>query len=276
MAKNQLRILADNLHDTATLTATSESLPITNTQISRRSSVWRSTSAAEQIITGDLAVPGNINCIAVFRHNLGANGITRIEVLSGETVLYDTGPVSTAIYIPAGIWRAGIDPWEATYNDQLPGNTPLSIVWLPSIANATGYRITLGVAYEYGYHEVGRIIAGAYFSPAVNFSWSPKVEWIETAEHLRTEGGTLYTVGGGDIYRRISINLDWLSDADRTQLISQLGKAGQSADLLVSLYPEGSTMAALEHTMVCRRIVTLSTTHDRFSNWKLPLTFEEI
>lgn len=276
MPKNQLRILAENLHDTATLTATSEALPIANTQISRRSSVWRSTSAAEQVITGDLAVPSNINCIAIFQHNLGADGITRIEVLRGEDVVYDTGPVSTAIYIPAGIWRAGVDPWEATYNDQLPGNTPLSIVWLPSISNATGYRISLAGAGVQGYHEIGRIMVGAYFSPTVNFSWNPKVEWIESAEHLRTEGGSLYTVGGGDIYRRISINLDHLTDADRTQLIVQLGKAGQAGDLLVSLYPEAGAMLALEHTMVCRRIVTLSTTHDRYSNWKLPLTFEEV
>ena len=276
MPKTQLRILAENLHDTATLTATSEALPITNTQISRRSSVWRSTSAAEQVITGVLEVPSNISCIAVFRHNLGANGITRIEILSDSNVVYDTGPVSTAIYIPAGIWRAGIDPWEATYNDQLPGNTPLSIVWLPIITNATSYRISLGGAGEQGYHEIGRIMVGAYFSPAVNFSWNPKVEWIESAEHVRTEGGSLHTIGAGDIYRRISINLDWLADADRTQLIVQMGRAGQSGDLLVSLYPNGTAMLALEHTMVCRRITSLSTTHDRYNNWKLPLVLEEI
>lgn len=275
--KYQMRLLAQNRHDTATLTATSEALPIANTQVSRRSSVWRSTSAGPQVINAELAVPGEISCIAIFRHNLGAGGIQRIEVFRGDDVVYDSGPVSTAVYIPAGIWRAGVDPWEATYNDQLPGNIPLSILWIDQIlVGITSYRITIGGGNQAGYYEIGRILAGSYFSPVWNFSWNPKVEWIEPAEHLRTEGGTLYTVGQGDIYRRMSIDLSHLPDADRTRFVAQLGKAGQGADLLLSLYPEGSIMQALEHTVVCRRVVPLSTTHDRFSNWKLPLVFEEI
>lgn len=273
-----LRIVGLNLHDTATLEVTSEepTLPISYTQRSERALVWRSTNADEQVITGTLASGSLINTVAIIRHNLGAGGLRRIELLVDDDVVYDSGLVPTALLIPAGTWRAGVDPWGATYDDQLPGNLPQTVLWLPSLVLATSYRITVTGGDEDGYIEIGRIMVGEYWSPEDNMSWSPQIEWRESGEHLITEGGSLRTVGVGDLRREIAFDLDWLAETDRSRLISLLGRAGMGADLLISLYPGGAQMLELEGLMVCRRRSSVSTTHNRHNNWRSKQSFTEV
>lgn len=274
---NRIRILAGNVHNTATLTATSEALPITNTQRSERALVWRSADLTPQVITGTLAAGSIVDCVALARHNLSAGGIRRIELLAGSDVVYDSGEIPTALLIPAGVWRAGVDPWGATYNDQLPVNTSLTVQWMDTKYLVTGYRITLSGSNEDGYMEVGQIFIGDTFQPEFNFSWNAETEWQESGEHLKTEGGSLRTVSLGDLRRQININLDLIIDSDRTQLISNLGKAGMGADLLVSLYPDSdSQMLELEGIMVCRRSNAIKTSHSLPGNWSSGLTFLEV
>jgi len=277
MASSSLRLLARNLHDSAALTATSEALPVSNTQRSERPRIWRSLDVTEQVINAELPVGALVDCIALVRHNLGAGGLRRIELLYGEEVVYDSGQIATAIVIPAGIWRAGVDPWGATYNDQLPGNVPITVHWIDRPYLVTGYRITLTGEPPAGYMEIARIIVGEAFRPKTNIGWSPAVEWLESGEHVQTEAGSVRTVGLADLRRRVEIDLDWLNDADRSRLVSLLGKAGLGADLLVALYPESqSTMLELEGTLVCRREASVKTTHSQPGNWQTGLTFIEV
>lgn len=274
----QMRILARNLHDVATLTATSEAMPVAYTQRSERPMVWRSANITDQRIEATLFAAEYINCIALSRHNLGDDGLVRIELLNAGQVVHDSGATSTQVLIPAGIWRAGIDPWGATYNDQLPGGSHPGIYWLPEPVAADSYRLTLSrTAGESGdYFEIGRIFSGLSFSPSVNMSWGAKVEWQDGSEHIPTEGGSLRTMGAGHLRRRFDIQLDWLAESDRQSLIAQLQRAGLSTDLLVSLYPGRGGWLEFESTMVCRRVNTLMHTHNHLNNWQLPLSFLEL
>lgn len=273
-----VRFVIGNAHDSATLTATSQALPVTNTQRSERGLVWRSVGLGEQVIEGVLRTGHIVSCLAILRHNLGANGIRRIELFNGDEMVYDSGPIPTALLIPAGTWQAGIDPWQATYNDRLPAGLSAAILWLPRPYTITCYRITISdLGNPDGYLQISRILLGLTFSPKFNISWSPKIEWQESGEHKITEGGSLRTSGRGDLRRKIDISLDWLNEGDRSQLITKMGQAGIGADILVSLYPEvSSIMQELEGTMLCRRTQSLITTHNLHGNWQLPLTLIEV
>lgn len=271
-----LRLLATNLHDTATLTATSEALPIANTQRSERSRVWRSADLQTQVITATLPDGGFVDCIALARHNLAGAGILKIQFFNAGAQVGETITAPTALLIPAGVWRAGIDGWAASYNDEMPAGSPLGIHWLDQPIAIDSYTITLDSGGPDSYMEVGRIFIGLSISPTVNFNWGVGVEWQESGEHIPTEAGSLRTVGGSDLRRRFSLQLDWLNDADRIQLVNQLVSVGLGADLLVALYPEGSELLQLEHTMVCRREASFGHTHSHYQNWTAPLAFIEV
>lgn len=271
-----LRILAENLHDTANLTVTSEAMPVSYTQRSERPLVWRSEDLQTQVLEATLPTGGLIDCVALARHNLGGVGVIKVEILSGNEVVHSSGDVSTALLIPAGLWQAGIDSWGASYNDRMPGNSALGIYWLPAPKVADGYRLTISSGVTSGYIEIGRIFVGMSFSPAVNMNWGCTVEWQENAQHIATEGGSLRTVGAGDLRRKFSFQLDWLDETDRQKLITQLVKVGPESDLLVALYPESGGLKELEHTMICRRDGALSHTHSHFNNWKASLAFTEV
>lgn len=273
---SNLRILAANLHDTATLTATSEAMPVAYTQRSERSYVWRSIDLEQQVIEGVLPIGGFVDCLAFDRTNLGGTGTVQIELFSGANSVYDSGQVSTALLIPVGVWRPGIDSWGATYNDQMPGGSTLGVHWLPEPKAIDRYQLTFNSTGPDSWIEIGRIFVGLSFSPDVNMNWSPAVDWLESVEQRQTEGGSLRSIGGGEPRRKVSVQLDWLSESDRQRLVTQLVKVGLSADLLVSLYPGQGGLRELEHTMVCRRENSFSHKHSRLNNWQTSLSFLEV
>lgn len=273
-----IRFVIGNAHDEASLTATTQALPIENTQRSERALVWRSTNLEDQLIEGTLHTGKVISCLALLHHNLGANGLRQIEMFNGDELVYDSGPVDVALLLPAGIWRAGIDPWHATFNDRLPTGLSAAILWLPQPTIITRYRIRVSdYGNPNGYLQIGRILLGDVFSPQFNINFAPKITWQESGDHKITEGGSLRTLGRGDLRRKLSLNLNWLNDADRSQLITQMGQAGLGTDVLISLYPTSSSvMQQLEGTLLARREQSLTTTHNLPGNWQLPLTFIEV
>ncbi len=279
---SNLRILANNIHDTTTLTATSEAMPVENTQRSERPFTWRSVDLQTQVIEATLQDGAYIDCIALARHNLGPLGSVRFECFLGDFTddkrVKDSGEMPTAMLIPAGIWRAGIDPWGATYNELLPGGSSLAIYWLDTPVAADRYRITLSSSdtSPTGYFEIGRIFSGLSFAPSVNMNWGTNVRWVESSEHIRTEGGSMRTVGTSELYRAFDFKLDWLADTDRQRLVTELAKAGRERDLLVSLYPQSGGLHELEHTMICRRINNFAHNHNHYNNWQAQFEFEEV
>ena len=276
MSTGNLRILATNLHDTAALTATSEAMPVTNTQRSERAYVWRSTDLTSQIVEGTLSKTGYVDCFAFDRTNLGATETVQIELFSGADAVYDSGQISAALFIPLNAWRVGIDEWGATYNDRMPGNASLCVHWLTEPKAIDRYKLTFSSTGNSTYIEIGRIFTGLSFSPEVNMGWNPKVDWLESIEQVYTEGGSLRSVGSSQPRRAFSIKLDWLSVADRQRLLTEVVRVSKSADLLVSLYPGRDGLDELEHTMICRRSNNYGHQYTHLNNWSSALDFLEV
>lgn len=270
---SNMRLIIDNVHDSAALTATTEALPVVYTQRSGRAYPWRSSGTATQVIEATLAGLEYLDAVVLYRHNLSAAATVRIELLDGADVVYDTGEQSAAELIPPPLLRLGVDPWAASYNDKIP--VTVQPYWIPPHF-ARGYRITIkDPANPDGYIQVGRVIAGLSFSPRYNFSYGVKMEWLESVEHRRTEGGSLRSMGGG-VARRLTLDLNHLTDADRITLTTELVKRGKGADIFISAYPETGGVREIEHTFLARRDANYSHTHDFYNNWQSSLPFLEV
>ncbi|UTD54911.1 hypothetical protein [Halomonas sp. MS1] len=271
-----LRIIFDNVHDAATLTATSEAsplLPIENTQRSGRSYVWRSLDTTQQVITGSLDGPLSINGAVIYQHNLTNLAKVRVEYLRRGDVVYDSGELIAAELIPLGEWVAGIDPWGGSQVNSLP-NVQLS-VWSPSFF-VDSYRITIDdPANPDGFIQVQRIAVGDYFSPKFNAAYEPVLDWVDTSEHRKTEGGSLNTVGGS-LSRRLTIDLNFLDSSDRSKLTLKALKSGKTSDVFISLYPAKGGIDEAEHEFLARRENNYSHRHKFFNNWKNQLVFIEV
>lgn len=267
-----LRLIINNVHDGAILSATSEALPIGNTQRTERVRCWRSTDTAQQVITATLPTPSFLDGVVLYRHNLSSAARVRLELLSNLDVVYDSGSVNVSGLIPLGEFAFGVDPWGATSTDSLP--IQQAAFWLPSIL-ATGYRITIEDPDNFdGYFEVGRLVSGQVVSPQFNVSYDLQLEWQDFAEHRRTEGGSLRTIGEG-LTRRLPIDLDWMNAADRAMLASAFLRAGKRHDVYVSVLPGAGGFDEAEYAFLARRENNLAHTHNFFNNWRSQIIFVE-
>lgn len=277
LKRRNIKILAENVHDTAELTATSAALPVDNTQRSERSRVWRSVGDDQQTIDATLDKTGWIDTFAIVRHKMAELDYIRLTFYLGGEVVYGTEWLAMAMFIPAGIWRAGIDAYGATYNELLPSGSQVYVKFFDAPLAIDSYKIEIKGAPKDGYFEIGRVFVGYSFSPQENYNWGAVVEWGESGEHVPTEAGSLRTIGGtSERRRRFDIELDWLSAADRTNLVTKLVKVGMGGDLLVAMQPDGDGFEQLEHTMVCRREQALSHAHGYPRAWQSKLGFIEV
>ncbi|MGO2241130.1 MAG: hypothetical protein ACTH5D_05165 [Halomonas sp.] len=268
-----MRLIIENLHDQATLSASSQALPIAYTQRSGRSYVWRSTDTSQQIITATLPGPRPISGVVLYGHNLSGLGSVRVEYLLSGNVVYDSGEKIASELIPLGTWRVGIDPWGGQDLTELP--RVQSTTWTAERI-ADSYRITLDNPDNAdGYLQVERIFAGAAYSPVFNVSYGVSLEWQDFAEHQRTEGNSLRTIGEGSA-RLLTFNLDYLDRNDMAKLSRALLRVGKRQDIYVSTYPEWGGFLEAEHAFVARRKSNYGRTHNRVENWQSQIAFEEV
>lgn len=274
MTQPNMRLIVENLHDTAWLDATSEALPVRYTQRSERVRAWRSTSTDTQVITATLPSPRFLDAVVVYRHNLSSGSRVTLELLNGDDVVYDTGPVNVLGMVPLGEFRFGIDPWGATVTDNLP--VKQAPFWFPATL-VSSYRLTITDADNPdGYLQIGRIIAGEVLSPEYNPAYGVPLVYEEASEHSRTEGHSLRTIGGGEQSRKLSLDLAFVSEIDRQAITNSMLPAGRKRDVYVSVFPERGGVTEAEYAFLARRQDDFQHTHDFFNNWQIPLTFIEV
>lgn len=272
MADN-LRFILTNLHDRAYVTATSEALPVAYTQRSERVRTWRSTDTTAQVITAGLPSVEFISAVVLYRHNLSGVATARLELLSGGDVVYDTGQRAVTDTLPLGKFRFGVDAWGGSTDDAIP--IKHFSFWAPTTA-ADGYRVTLiDPGNTDGHLEVGRIIAGQTFSPRYNAAYGLQLEYQDFAEHRRTEGNSLRTVGEG-LARRMTLDLNFLDGYDRRRLTSGLLKAGKRGDVYISVMPEKGGLDEAEYAFLARRESNHTHTHDFYQNWQSQIALVEV
>ncbi|WIX34154.1 hypothetical protein QO259_05685 [Salinicola sp. JS01] len=272
-----MRLILDNLHDRATLTATSAAAEcgIDTTQRDEREYRWRSADTGEQVITATFDRTRYLDTVVLAQHNLSGAADLVLELLDSDgNTLWSSGSVITADYIPAGVWRAGIDPWMATYNDQLA--QPLTIIDTPLTA-ARGYRLTINdPANASGALEIWRIAAGQWFSTVYGPSWGIDLNWRDNGKRTRTYGGSLRTRGGGFVWRELALRLDHLTPSDMTRLTVDLAQRGSVATVFLDCLPQRGSIDRLRAAFFAQLDGGYGDTHDRYRNYAAPLKFLEV
>lgn len=270
--------IVPNALASATASATTEASPAAHLLNMLREEVWHSDTytpglIADQRISLPLPQPVFVDTLALDRHNLGGTATWSALLLLGADEVYSSGPLTAGIPVPAGVWRAGIDPIGATYNDRLDSKTARHLLPSPVLTDLIHIDIS-DATNPAGYLEVCRIVAGLALQLQNNISWGATSDVVDKTEHLRTGGGSMRS-NAGNIYRRQVLPLDYMTDSDRVQLLAELSRKAQ--DLFVSVYPNAASgMTEIMHQFIARRVSDHSTRRTNALFAQGAITLEEI
>jgi hypothetical protein len=241
MALNNLRIIYQNLADTATLVASSTqgtSTPVTNLQKDPKGSVWRSIGSSASI-TATLATAQSIGGVVLPFTNFTSNSATL--TVAGYSGSAGTG---TLLYTQSGTCC----PWNTlglstgSPNTYAYGGGTCARLWLSTVNQAISVAsivITIS-APGTDYIEVSRLIVGKYWSPVYNTGYGMTATIKDLSTHDRTESGDLVTQRGPR-FNALSFDLAYLAPADRIQMTKLLLGNGISKPLFVSLFPDNDS-----------------------------------
>jgi hypothetical protein len=240
-----LKLVPFNLLDPVTLTITSEESGYEKERlaISQPSIGWRSTSAADQVITADLGEDRWIDSFCAVAHNFsGACDIT-LEVATdtgySNLVVDETFDGALPLY-GLGSGYLGLSGLGG-YDDALYHQTLRPYFFTGGAGRYV--RITISDnANADGYVEAGRLIVGAAWSPNVNHEWGiAKYVNPGARQFVRTPAA-----GGrsmpGEPFKVIRVSFSWLDEDEDFALQRILEAFGGHGGAVLVPYPDAATV----------------------------------
>jgi hypothetical protein len=235
-----LRLLADNAADRATVTTstTSGTLTAANLLNNIKSLVWRATGTTASI-SASWASDEQVSCVVLPFCNLTSAATMRVRGYSdtaGTVQVLDTGTnaacpapsvklrgFTTAQALSAYAYGGGA--FARAYFAQT--NVRKLVIDLVDAANPQGYV------------EASRLLAGAYWSPKYNADRGASLIPKDSTKNVRTEAGDLIS-DRGIRTKSLDINLSMMPAADRSAALEILLANGLSSPIFISLFPESA------------------------------------
>jgi hypothetical protein len=277
VSQNNLRIIYDNVADSAALTASSvaSGLPVTNLQREQKGLVWRSTSTTATI-TATWSAAQTLQAVALPFCNLTPTATIRVQVyanIADTMPVRDTGPQPAGAYIPDDIW--GGNP-SLSVNSYSFGGGTYARLWF---GRSIGRRMEITISdpnNPAGYLEVNRLVCGNYWSPTYNTSFGLSIGYADSSTQTRTEAGNLLTTAG-TLHRTLDFDLQWLTAKDKTQMLSILRGNGLRKPMFVSVFPQDVDKTKEQQYQIYGKLTDLAKlTHPVYSVYSSSISLQEI
>lgn len=290
-----LRIVYDNAVDRAVLTASSTAgmLAVDCLRSDTKASVWRSASPSATL-TATWDRQEQTGCVALPFCNLTAGATLRVRAYAepSDTVpLFDTGPVAACAYSSLGMWDWGVLPLGmnayshvlaedngllAGVNAYAYGGGAYGCVWTPRL---WARKVVIDIAdpdNPAGYVEAARLVAGGYWSPAVNADYGASATPQDSSTQTRTDAGELRTERGPRS-NRIALSMGSLEPADRAAFWRLMRSNGLSRPMFFSLFPESDDPELEQAHQVYGKLAAMAAvTIPQYSTYAAPCEIEEI
>jgi hypothetical protein len=256
---SNLRILAKNIADTATVTASPaavSTLPVTNLQTQQRKQTFRSASLESgspltgQQIKLTWSAAQKINMIALMRHNLRTTGTIRVHFYSDAAWTTEVYSTSATAFSTSGL-ATDID----TYTDAdylLLKNSAIYFAELTTVQSAI--IVLTDSTNPDGYFEASRLFVGKYFETTYDPPFGGSDLTIDDmGVQERADSGSLIT-DKREKYRKLNINAEFIPEADLDDLLAIARYLGKEKDCFVSLYPGEAGVKELYHQLQAKLV----------------------
>jgi hypothetical protein len=240
----KLRVIYQNLADSATITASPTASGVTSTANlikDSKSLVYRG-AGTSVTLTVNLAASSIVGGVAIPFCNLTSTATIRVRGYSAAsgtgTLLFDTSTMDACPYQPLGLWAWGSIPLGL--NTYAYGGGTYARCWLPNNEQLACLSLVIDIvdtANTTGFIELSRLVVGAYWSPKYNTSFGLSAVPKDMSEHARTESGDIST-NRGVRYNTLNFDLKYMDPSDRTEFAKIMRGSGLPKAMFVSLFPE--------------------------------------
>lgn len=285
MARNNLRLIYNNIVSSATLTATNADTkyPVSNLLLDNKGLVFRSNAgtppaASQSVISCTWSTNQAVSAVVLPYTNLKPGTDTvRIQCYSDTAMtaqIYDSGVVT----VPAQGTELYANTRGSAYRYSFGGGSYFS-KYFTKLTTCKGLKITCTSNYIAGYDsyvEVGRVIVGDYWSPTYNTEFGLSVGIEDSSTSQRAQNGALIT-DIGTSYKTLSFNLNYLTEADRTVLFDIIRSVGTRGSLYVSLFPEDDNPIKEYTYQIYGRLTDLATiSHPMYTMYASTINIQEV
>lgn len=279
---NNLRIVPWNFHDEATLSTSIVSaagFPASNTQNTRRSRVWLSSTNADQDILGTYAdsVTRTSSHFSFFLHRChGGNVQLRLYSDAAWTTLVYDSTVLPVYTVPTEGADWGWDPYGIG-----AGNDPQLLfapfyIWHDETPHLS-YRISFTdnvSTFNAPYWQVSRIWIGKFFEVMFNPSYGATLGYEDMTDDDRSRGGSDVS-NVGAIWKTMDMTLDWINESERAMWVDIMERLGTGRNLVASWFPGAGDRLERDHT-ICGKFNSLDALGRKVSTLTKKLQFKGI
>lgn len=266
---SNLRIIYNNIADLATIVASSTApgFNVTNLKTTQKTSVHRST---QNTVTYTLtwADAQKISAVALPATNLTAGATIRVQVYaepSDVDVIGDTG-ILTACKDRVVNLHGNIS--QPTYKDFGFGGATKTSVWLSRTFTAKKIVITLTNSAAI---DCARIVCGTYWQSSRQASNGISLDFSDSSDVVTTRSGNTY-VDRKPILDSISLNLEYISDTDRLELLRIMRSWGSNGLIYLCVFPDNTNPEITQSYSIYGRNQNNSIQYQLYSLYNTSLT----
>lgn len=216
-------------------------MPLANLKRSSRARVWRNNSDAvtDLIVSCRNTTSERVNFVHLSRHNLETAATWRVRMYTSYdasgAASYDTGDVAALDAATLGDLDWGVEALGGRIFNGFPRfSTAYFMENTATVINSIRVTIT-DTGNSSNYLEASSL----YFGRGVELdhNWENlHGKWSEGTKLGRTDGGSILSDGAA-VYRDIQLDLKWVTEADRAELMDLLRSAGMRRDWFVAGKP---------------------------------------
>lgn len=264
------RLAWKNWATTVTASSQQATMPSSNLLNNQPFLPWRSTSNADQTLSGNFSGILPVSYLCIYNHNFSYMTKVRLQLYAEDaqsTLLYDNEWDATSPTYGLGD-KFGLYFGGYTSEGFL---SPFSIYFFDAIP-AKSFKVTLSAISDASYYQAGIFRIGQYWQPEQhNIAWGYSAKREDDSRQTPLENGSVYT-DKKPSWRTMNLKFDYLTESDEVEMWNLQYTNGKSIPLLVSVYPAGNEPIYRNHTMfavlsdwsevtrneVCARSFTLS------------------
>jgi hypothetical protein len=264
-----MRIIHNNVADTATLTALSNS--VTYTVSGTPSLGYLQNDFKSQAFRISKTYPVQFNLTWTANQTIGGvvlpctnlSSSARIRVIlynSGGTSIADTGADGGNAAGKLACPNTPLTNWtrSTTAPDvnsfSLGGLSKVAVWFNTPVTGVQKVQIDINDTSNLAANlDISRIVCGNYWEPGLNVDREGlQFNISDNTTNTRTDAGELIS-DQGFVYDQLSFSLGLLAETDRNKLVEIIRSVGTSKNILVSVFPEGGTLQEQQYLIYGKR-----------------------